>query len=126
MNQSGSASGSSAGSESTAASETIGLTDCELKTENERYAGTLGVSSNNRHLDFLPAFRDGASGRVELARFADGRQAPIHLLCALPPEWATQRDAHGQISAIHKRIVAGFVRDGVFYTRDQVIAMTES
>lgn len=126
MNHSSSAPGSSAGtaaktSTSAATADATGLTDCALQAENERYAGTAGVSGNNGHLDFLPAFRDSRSGRVELARFADGRPAPIHLLCALPREWATQWDTQGQVSAIQNHIVAGFVRNGEFYTRDQVI-----
>jgi hypothetical protein len=100
----------------------VALTNAELRADNRDYAGTKGLSQNNRHLHFLPAFRDETTGRVELARFADGRVAPMHLLCALPKEWATATDSDGQVTAVLDSIVAGFVRDGEFYTRDQAAA----
>ena len=90
-----------------------------LREENETYAGTGGVSENNCMQHFLPAFRDEQTGRVELARKADGSQAPVHLLCCLPDEWVTERDAEGQILALRDSVVAGFVRDGLFYTREE-------
>ena len=46
-----------------------------LREENETYAGTGGVSENNCAKRFLPAFRDELTGRVELARTAEGAQA---------------------------------------------------
>ena len=90
-----------------------------LREENETYAGTGGVSENNCTQRFLPAFQDQSTGRVELARKADGGQAPMHLLCCLPDEWVTERDAEGQILALKDSVVAGFVRDGEFYTREE-------
>ena len=90
-----------------------------LREENETYAGTGGVSENNCAKRFLPAFRDELTGRVELARTAEGAQAPMHLLCCLPDEWVTRRDAQGQILALKDSVIAGFVRDGEFYTREE-------
>jgi hypothetical protein len=45
--------------------------------------------------------------------------APIHLLCGLPAEWVVSRDAAGGVSAVKPSIVAGFLRDGRFYTREE-------
>ena len=90
-----------------------------LREENETYAGTGGVSENNCRLQFLPAFQDEQTGRVELARKADGTQAPMHLLCCLPDEWVTERDVEGHILALKDSVIAGFVRDGEFYTREE-------
>ena len=90
-----------------------------LREENEVYAGTGGVSDHNRGARFLPAFRDSASGRVELARTADGAPASMHLFCCLPEEWVAERDPTGQIVALIDTVVAGFVRDGVFYSREE-------
>jgi hypothetical protein len=45
--------------------------------------------------------------------------APIHLLSGLPPEWVVTRDAAGGVSAVKPSIVAGFLRDGRFYTREE-------
>ena len=90
-----------------------------LRAENEEYAGTGGVSENNSGARFVPAFRDESTGRVELARLENGKMAPMHLLCGLPGEWVTGRDAAGQIVALKDSIIAGFLRDGCFYTREE-------
>lgn len=90
-----------------------------LREENETYAGTGGVSENNCRQRFLPAFRDEVTGRVELARQADGTEASMHLLCCLPDEWVTERDSQGHILALKDSVTAGFVRDGAFYTREE-------
>ena len=90
-----------------------------LREENETHAGTGGVSEKNCKQGFLPAFCDENTGRVELARQADGAQAPMHLLCCLPDEWVTERDAEGQVVAVKDSVIAGFVRNGRFYTREE-------
>jgi hypothetical protein len=43
----------------------------------------------------------------------------MHLLCCLPEEWVTGRDERGQIVALKDSVIAGFVRDGTFYTREE-------
>ena len=91
----------------------------QRRTENEIYAGTGGVSCNAATARFVPAFRDTATGRVEIARTADARPATMHLFCCLPDAWVAERDPAGEIVALIDTIVAGFVRDGVFYTRDE-------
>ena len=96
----------------------------QLRVENEVYAGTGGVSQNNHGSRFLPAFRDSESGRVEIARMESGEPAAMHILAGLPPEWVKGRDGKGHIIAIQDSVEAGFVRDGVFYTRDQAAVLT--
>ena len=90
--------------------------------QNLAFAGTNGVSENNRRQRFLPAFRDEETGRVELARFANGKVAPAHLIVGLPSEWATARGKDGSILAVKSSITAGFVRDAEFFTREQAAA----
>ncbi len=99
------------------------FTTARLCRENQAFAGTGGVSSHNHHAGFSPAFRDPADGRVEIARFDNGDPAPMHLFCGLPQEWVVDRDENGQVTAIRDSIVAGFVRDAIFYTRDEAGAM---
>jgi len=98
------------------------LTTETLKRQNQAFAGTGGVSEENHSSGFRPAFHDLASGRTALARFADGRPAPMHLLDGLPEEWVVQRDTSGRISAIKNTVIAGFVRNGMFYTREEAAA----
>ena len=94
----------------------------DLREENETFAGTGGVSENNRQARFLPAFQDRLTGRVELARSESGGCASMHLLCCLPDEWVAERDAEGRIASLKDSIVAGFVRDGEFFTREEAAA----
>ena len=70
----------------------------------------------------MPAFRNEADGRVELARLADGRPAPMHLISALPQEWAVRCDGRGNVLELVEDIIAGFLRDGRFYTREEAAA----
>jgi hypothetical protein len=99
------------------------LTVDRLRHENLAFTGTAGVSSGNGRARFVPAFRDDATGQVERARFADGSPAPLHVMDGLPASWVSGRDADGCPCALKPGIVSGFLRDGRFYTRDEVASM---
>ncbi|XOV86739.1 MAG: hypothetical protein ACFHX7_17425 [Pseudomonadota bacterium] len=92
-----------------------------LKTENTFYRGSAGVSQNNRCHGFLPAFRDTRSGRVEVSRMKNGNPAPVHLIDWLPKGWALETGPDGAIRSLRPEIVSGFVRNGVFYTRQECL-----
>ncbi len=95
------------------------LTKTRLRHDNLAFAGTAGVSPVSRQARFEPAFRDEETGLVALSRYASGAPAPMHLMDGLPEDWVTDRDARGCPCALKPSIVAGFVRDGEFYTREQ-------
>ena len=95
------------------------MTEKRLVEENQRYTGTGGVSEMNRCQGFVPAFCDYETGRTELSRFADGSPAPIHLIAALPDDWVVERDHTGRAAAVKGTVIAGFLLDGKFYTREQ-------
>ncbi|WP_435099933.1 hypothetical protein [Arhodomonas sp. AD133] len=95
-----------------------------LLEDNRRLGDSGGVSENNRHAGFRAAFRDEETGRVALPRFRDGTPAPMHLLDGLPDDWVLQRDAAGRITALKPSIIAGFLRDGDFYTREEAAEAT--
>lgn len=101
----------------------MNLTRYQLQHENRTFAGTGGVSQLNRVLGFIPAFRDRQSGRIELSRFADGRLAPLHLLEGLPAEWTESSGTADRPRTLKASIVAGFCRDGRFYTRAEAAAL---
>ena len=90
-----------------------------LKLENQAFRGTKGVSENNRSDGFKPAFLNQKTGRVELARFGNGTPAPVHLIDGLPEEWTATRGKDGTAVSLLSEIVAGFVREGVFYSREE-------
>ena len=95
------------------------LTAETLRQQNYAFQGTRGVSAGNRSYGFVPAFLDRETGVVHRACYADGQPAPIHLLDGLPAEWVLSRDACGKCIGIKHSIIAGFMRDGIFYTREQ-------
>jgi hypothetical protein len=95
-----------------------------LKEENQKFEGTQGISKNNRHSDFVPAFQDKVSGTCVISRFADGSPAPVHVLDGLPIAWITGYDEEGHVSTVRKGIVAGFLKDTHFYTRDEAALST--
>ena len=95
------------------------LTTQVLRRQNLAFKGTGGVSAGNRSQGFAPAFLDTETGSIYLARFADGRPAPMHLLDGLPRELIVSRDAAGRCLAVKRSLVAGFVQAGRFYTREQ-------
>jgi hypothetical protein len=101
------------------------LTDDALRRETHAYRGTGGTSEESREQGFVPAFRDVASGRVYLSRFANGQPAPLHVVAGLPDEVVVRRDATGRVVAVKGTVVAGFVRQGRFYTREQAAESVE-
>jgi hypothetical protein len=100
------------------------MTVATLESENTRFAGTAGVSQNNRSCGFIPAFCDMETHTVEPSRFTGGALAPVHLLDGLPPAWIESRNTAGHVTAVKGTVVAGFLLDGHFYTREQAAAMT--
>jgi hypothetical protein len=101
------------------------LTQKRLRNENRAFAGTSGVSVNAACQRFRPAFRDCETGRVEFSRFEDGRAAPVHMICGLPEEWVIERDPDGHAVAVKQQIESGFVRAGVFYTREEAAELAK-
>ncbi|HEU0199858.1 MAG TPA: hypothetical protein VFR86_05440 [Burkholderiaceae bacterium] len=91
----------------------------DLAFENERYRGAGGRSEENRPCGFRPAFLDTRTQRVYESRFADGLPAPVHLLDGLPAELVITRNAAGRVTAVRPTVIAGFVRAGRFYTREE-------
>ncbi len=101
-----------------------GLSAQTLRRQNRHFRGTGGVSAENRAIGFTPAFLDTATDQVYRACFADGRPAPMHLLEGLPPAVVAARDVAGRVLALKPTVVAGFLREERFYTREQAAACT--
>jgi hypothetical protein len=95
------------------------LTELSLRDENALFELSRGVSQNNAHLGFVPAYLNTATGEQVRARFADGSPAPVHLLDGLPETWVSARDSEGHVTRTCSGLISGFIRDGRFYTRDE-------
>lgn len=89
-----------------------------LEQENHRYAGSGGVSENNRSQGFVPAFLDTESGNVYRSRFPDGRPAPVHMLSGLPRKLMHNSNASSQEYAVKDSVISGFLLEKTFYTRE--------
>ena len=94
------------------------LSDFALRLENAAYRDTGGVSQNNRQAGFRPAYRNIRTGQTVISRFADGSQAPIHVLDGLPDDWVVARYEDGRVRRVLATVVSGFVCRGRFYTRE--------
>ena len=82
-----------------------------------------GHSRSDTHCQgFIPAFQDAETGETHLSLTAEGSPAPIHLLEGLPTRWILERDPRGRVSTVKAGIVAGFMRNGRFYTRQELAA----
>lgn len=92
-----------------------------LKQQNARFVNTMGVSQNNRSGGFVPAYYDMTSGVSVESRFANGHSAPVHVLDGLPKEWVAMRDLSGRVAKTRPGVIAGFLRDGRFYTREEAV-----
>ncbi|MEX0730714.1 MAG: hypothetical protein WED00_09930 [Aquisalimonadaceae bacterium] len=92
------------------------MTKQRLERENLAYRFTGGVSQENRCNGFMPAFRDNETGVVYQSLRACGDLAPFHCLDGLPDAVVLERD-DCCVRTVKPTLEAGFVRDGVFYTR---------
>lgn len=90
-----------------------------LEADNRRFRGTGGVSQENREHGFIPAFHDRQSGHNVISRYSDGTPAPVHVMDGLPAEWIAEYDESGHALAAREGVIAGFLRDGIFYTREE-------
>lgn len=93
------------------------MNEKRLKHENRVHARTGGRSQANSGFGFRPAFLDFATQTIYPSRFADGRPAPLHLLDGLPDEVVVIRAPSGRVIAAKATLIAGFERNGFFYTR---------
>jgi hypothetical protein len=96
------------------------LTRETLKTQNQRFCHTAGVSHQNNRWGYLPGFLDEETGSVYPSCKADGTLAPIHVMDGLPESLITARSASGRAAAVKRTVIAGFIKEGHFYTREQV------
>ena len=92
-----------------------------LAVQNHSYRDSGGVSAGNRGHGFCPAFLDLATGIAYQSCFAHGSAAPVHVLDGLPDELVLERDRQGKVMTVRAGIIAGFLRHGVFYTREQAV-----
>jgi hypothetical protein len=95
------------------------LTLATLQLENQRFQGTGGVSACNCGAGFVPAFWDSATESVYPSCFPNGSLSPIHTFDGLPNDVVLERDSCGRVTAIKPTLVAGFLREGHFFTREQ-------
>lgn len=95
------------------------LTPEILHRSSQAFLGTPGRSEENQQLGFSPGFRDEETGTIYLSCWSDGTPAPFHALDGLPDHLVLARGANGRIMAVKASVIAGFIRWGLFYTREQ-------
>jgi hypothetical protein len=103
------------------------LTLGQLRSAKEKPRNLRRIDMNVASQGFVPAFLDTESGMVYLSRHTDGNLALLHVLDGLPPDLIEARSATGKPTVAKTKVLAGFVREGRFYSRDeaQVAASAE-
>ena len=99
------------------------LTPEVLEQETRMHEGSGGVSAENRHCGFRPAFLDRASGIIHPSCYASGEPAPFHLLDGLPDELVLARNTVGRVTKVVGSVISGFVHKGRFYTREEAACL---
>lgn len=102
------------------------VTNVALSQQSSEHKNTGGFSQDNDRNGFHPAFIDAVTGTIYHSRFADGRLAPFHLLEGLPEDVIAERDAHGRVAAAKSSVVADFVRDGRFFSREEAASVVSA
>jgi hypothetical protein len=69
---------------------------------------------------------DARTRKVYASTFADGTPAPFHLLDGLPDELVVARDRRLRPSQVRGSVIAGFSRNGRFYTRAEAAALVRA
>lgn len=100
------------------------LTPSALQEENVIYRGSGGISEGNRALGFKPAFYDMETGVTHTSKFANGTEAPMHVLDGLPHELVDSRLESGNVASVKPGVISGFVQSNHFYTREQAALAT--
>ncbi|MEK7323082.1 MAG: hypothetical protein AABZ84_08390 [Pseudomonadota bacterium] len=101
------------------------MTYDDLSEVSASFRDTGGVSEENRSLGFRPAFFNRDNGRFLMACNAEGTPAAVHQFDGLPDDWVAGRDQSGRPVAVKASVVAGFVRGGCFYTREQAAQLVQ-
>lgn len=84
-----------------------------------RQRGSTGGSRHCAPAGFIPAFLNQSSGEIRLSVLADGRVAGVHMISCLPGHWLTHHGQGRPTRSLARGIVAGFARNGRFYSRRQ-------
>ncbi len=104
-----------------------GAMTCQtLREQNQQFKGTGGISQENCSVGFVPAFQDCRTGAVYRAQLSDGRHAPVHVMDGLPSKLVLKISDSGRVVALIDSVVAGFLRDGHFYTRREAANFTNT
>ena len=75
-------------------------------------------------LGFRPAFYDFATCTLHASRHSDGRPAGYHNFDSLPDELVVVRTDCGRVVAVKSSLMAGFERNGYFFTHASAIRAT--
>lgn len=101
------------------------LTSNDVIQESLAYRGTGGVSAENSAYGFRPAFLDRDTGRIHLCFDHGGDGLTAHRFDTLPDECILARDPQGRPYAVKPALLAGFEREGYFFTREQAAQLIQ-
>jgi hypothetical protein len=85
------------------------------------YNHSRGAVFSDASFGFMPAFMDIHNLEVHLSAYKDGNPAVVHILEGLPASWVSEWGHDGQAVALKTGVIAGFMRNGRFYTISEIL-----
>ena len=101
------------------------LTSDDVIQQSMAYRGTGGVSAENSAYGYCPAFFDRDNGRIYVSHDVVEKTVSSHRFDGLPEDCVVERDHQGRPCAVKGSLVVGFVKDGHFFTREQVAQLIQ-
>lgn len=80
-----------------------------------------GVVFSDISFGFMPAFKSLKDQQIHLSIDQDGDLSVMHLFDGLPDYWIKEKDDLGMALTLKDEIIAGFMRNGEFYTLSEIV-----
>jgi len=90
-------------------------------TQQGAYSQFNGVVFSDISFGFMPAFKNLKTQQIHLSKDQYGDLSIMHLFDGLPDCWVQEQDGQGVALSLKPEIIAGFMRNGEFYTLSEIL-----
>ena len=97
------------------------MSQSQLAEQRGVYDKLGGSVFRDASFGFMPAFMDLKNREIHLSAYADGMPSVIHIFDGLPGHWVEEWDDQGKAVALKSTVIAGFMRNGSFYTLKEIV-----
>ena len=97
------------------------MSQSQLSEQQGAYEKLGSTVFGDAGFGFMPAFMDLDNEETHLAAFENGMPSVVHILDGLPDYWISERDEQGKAVSLRTGVIAGFMRNGSFYTLSEIL-----